>query len=75
MKPSFASSKSKATRQYDKKQLLPLDAKVLQRFDENSHLMRVDGPDGKANYIADILVDDHSWRCDHNILGFGGRNT
>ncbi|MGK9518081.1 hypothetical protein O6467_25315, partial [Salmonella enterica subsp. enterica] len=33
----------KATRQYDKKQLRPLDTQTLQRFDENSHLMRVNG--------------------------------
>ncbi|MBJ2290220.1 C4-dicarboxylate transport sensor protein DctB [Pseudomonas sp. DD1] len=45
----------KATRQYDKKQLQPLDTQTLQRFDENSHLMRVAGPEGNANYIWESL--------------------
>lgn len=45
----------KATRQYDKKQLLPLDTQTLQRFDENSHLVRVAGPAGNANYIWESL--------------------
>ena len=30
-----------ATRQYDKKSLLPLQRQVLTRFDDNSHLVRV----------------------------------
>ena len=45
----------KATRQYDKKQLLALQTQTLQRFDENSHLMRVNGPDASANYIWESL--------------------
>jgi len=45
----------KATRQYDKKQLQPLDTQTLQRFDENSHLVRVNGPEGNANYIWESL--------------------
>ena len=45
----------KATRQYDKKQLQPLDTQTLQRFDENSHLVRVAGPEGNANYIWESL--------------------
>lgn len=45
----------KATRQYDKKHLQPLETSVLQRFDDNSHLMRVNGPDGNANYIWESL--------------------
>ena len=45
----------KATRQYDKKQLQPLETETLQRFDENSHLMRVNGPDGSARYIWESL--------------------
>jgi len=44
-----------ATRQYDKKQLQPLDTQTLQRFDENSHLVRVAGPEGNANYIWESL--------------------
>ncbi len=43
-----------ATRQYDKKQLQSLETQTLQRFDENSHLMRVNGPDGNARYIWGI---------------------
>lgn len=45
----------KATRQYDKKHLQALETSTLQRFDENSHLMRVNGPDGSANYIWESL--------------------
>ncbi|WP_339530658.1 sensor histidine kinase [Pseudomonas mucidolens] len=45
----------KATRQYDKKPLLALNTQILQRFDQNSHLMQVDGPDGSANYIWESL--------------------
>ena len=45
----------KATRQYDKKQLLPLDIQALQRFDDNSHLMRVDGPEGRTDYLWESL--------------------
>ncbi|SDU84323.1 sensor histidine kinase [Pseudomonas mucidolens] len=44
-----------ATRQYDKKPLLALNTQTLQRFDQNSHLMQVDGPDGSANYIWESL--------------------
>jgi two-component system C4-dicarboxylate transport sensor histidine kinase DctB len=44
-----------ATRQYDKKQLQSLETQPLQRFDENSHLMRVNGPDGNARYIWESL--------------------
>ena len=44
-----------ATRQYDKKQLQSLETQTLQRFDENSHLMRVNGPDGNARYIWESL--------------------
>ena len=44
-----------ATRQYDKKQLQPLETQTLQRFDENSHLVRVAGPEGNANYIWESL--------------------
>ena len=44
-----------ATRQYDKKQLQPLDTQTLQRFDENSQLVRVAGPEGNANYIWESL--------------------
>ena len=44
-----------ATRQYDKKQLQSLETQTLQRFDENSHLMRVNGPDGNARYLWESL--------------------
>ncbi|MFC6335844.1 sensor histidine kinase [Pseudomonas sp. CCM 7891] len=45
----------KATRQYDKKTLLPLDTQVLQHFGDNSHLMRVVGPESNAQYIWETL--------------------
>lgn len=40
-----------ATRQYDKQPLSPLRRRELREFSENSHLSRVDGPDGSADYL------------------------
>ncbi|MDI2591656.1 ATP-binding protein [Pseudomonas sp. N3-W] len=45
----------KATRQYDKQPLTPLDYQSLRRFDENSELARVDGPEGSAQYLWESL--------------------
>jgi two-component system C4-dicarboxylate transport sensor histidine kinase DctB len=39
-----------ATRQYDKQPLSPLRRRELREFAQNSHLMRVDGPGGTADY-------------------------
>jgi len=40
-----------ATRQYDKQPLSPLRRRALREFSERSHLSRVDGPDGAADYL------------------------
>lgn len=40
-----------ATRQYDKQPLHPLWRRELRQFNEQSHLTRVDGPDGTADYL------------------------
>ncbi|OPK11826.1 ATP-binding protein [Pseudomonas sp. VI4.1] len=45
----------KATRQYDKQPLTLLDYQSLHRFDEDSDLTRVDGPDGMAEYLWESL--------------------
>ncbi|TWC20434.1 MULTISPECIES: ATP-binding protein [unclassified Pseudomonas] len=45
----------KATRQYDKQPLQPLSYEALRRFDDNSHLARVDSPDGTADYLWESL--------------------
>lgn len=45
----------KTTRQYDKQVLAPLDYHPLRRFDDNSHLMRVEGPFGRADYLWESL--------------------
>ncbi|MDB5984293.1 MAG: dctB 2 [Pseudomonas sp.] len=44
-----------ATRQYDKQPLSPLNRQVLRAFDDTSHLTRVDGPDGQADYLWESL--------------------
>ena len=41
----------KLTRQYDKQPLTPLQHQTLQRFDDNSSLARVEGPEGHASYL------------------------
>jgi len=45
----------KATRQYDKQPLQPLTYEALRRFDDNSHLARVDAPDGTVDYLWESL--------------------
>ncbi|MEH6350883.1 sensor histidine kinase [Pseudomonas sp. 3JA] len=45
----------KATRQYDKQPLQPLAYETLRRFDDNSHLARVETPDGAADYLWESL--------------------
>ena len=45
----------KATRQYDKQTLVPLPHERLRRFDDNSYLVRVEGPDGPAQYLWESL--------------------
>ncbi|AMZ75450.1 MULTISPECIES: sensor histidine kinase [Pseudomonas] len=45
----------KATRQYDKQPLQPLAYETLRRFDDNSHLARVETPDGAAEYLWESL--------------------
>ena len=44
-----------ATRQYDKQTLVPLSHERLRRFDDNSYLARVEGPDGSAEYLWESL--------------------
>jgi two-component system, NtrC family, C4-dicarboxylate transport sensor histidine kinase DctB len=44
-----------ATRQYDKQPLSPLNRQVLRAFDDTSHLTRVDGPEGQADYLWESL--------------------
>ncbi len=41
----------KATRQYDKQPLQPLAHEPLRHFDDNSHLARVETPDGSTDYL------------------------
>ena len=45
----------KATRQYDKQPLQPLAFDPLRRFDDNSHLARVEAPEGMADYLWESL--------------------
>ncbi|MDN7141891.1 sensor histidine kinase [Pseudomonas sp. JQ170] len=51
-----------ATRQYDKQPLVPLQHQVLNRFDDNSHLMRVQGPEGTTEYLWESLpLETEGW--------------
>lgn len=51
-----------ATRQYDKQPLVPLQHQVLNRFDDNSHLMRVQGPEGSTDYLWESLpLEAEGW--------------
>ncbi|MEX3773531.1 ATP-binding protein [Pseudomonas sp. MYb118] len=45
----------KSTRQYDKQPLTLLDYQTLRHFDDTSRLARVQGPDGKAEYLWESL--------------------
>jgi two-component system C4-dicarboxylate transport sensor histidine kinase DctB len=44
-----------ATRQYDKQQITPLEQQPLHTFGDNSHLSRVQGPNGSADYLWQSL--------------------
>ena len=44
-----------STRQYDKHPLTPLPRQTLQAFGEHGQLTRIDGPDGKADYLWQSL--------------------
>ncbi|SEN12524.1 two-component system, NtrC family, C4-dicarboxylate transport sensor histidine kinase DctB [Pseudomonas sp. ok272] len=44
-----------STRQYDKQTLIPLAYREVRRFDDNSYLARVDGPQGSAEYLWESL--------------------
>ncbi|WP_297831617.1 ATP-binding protein [Pseudomonas sp.] len=44
-----------ATRQYDKQPLSPLQSHVLREFSGTSHLTRIEGPDGTADYLWESL--------------------
>jgi len=57
LQPISASDRAElaATRQYDKQPLLPLNRQVIREFDENSHLTRVEGPEGSADYLWESL--------------------
>ncbi|MDH1630878.1 ATP-binding protein [Pseudomonas mosselii] len=50
------------TRQYDKQPLVPLQHQVLTRFTDTSHLTRVQGPDGTAEYLWEHLpLEAEGW--------------
>ncbi|MDB6145627.1 MAG: dctB 2 [Pseudomonas sp.] len=57
LQPISASERDElaATRQYDKQPLSPLNRQVIHAFDGNSHLTRVEGPDGPADYLWESL--------------------
>ncbi|WP_256829928.1 ATP-binding protein [Pseudomonas sp. Pse1] len=44
-----------ATRQYDKQTLTPLNHELIRRFDANSYLAQVDGPEGAMPYLWESL--------------------
>ncbi|QBF28248.1 sensor histidine kinase [Pseudomonas tructae] len=50
------------TRQYDKQPLVPLQHHVLSSFDSNSHLTRVQGPEGTTDYLWESLpLEAEGW--------------
>ncbi|MBF8744869.1 sensor histidine kinase [Pseudomonas monteilii] len=50
------------TRQYNKHPLVPLQHEILTRFSANSHLSRVQGPEGSAEYLWESLpLDAEAW--------------
>ena len=52
----------KATRQYDKQSLTPLQYRAVRRFDDNSYLARVEGPDSTEDYLWESLpLTDEGW--------------
>ncbi|MDD0974418.1 ATP-binding protein [Pseudomonas fontis] len=51
-----------ATRQYDKQALVPLQRQVMNRFDDNSNLVRVQGPEGNLDYLWESLpLEAEGW--------------
>ncbi len=67
------------TRQYDKQALVPLKRQVLDRFADNSHLVRVQGPTGNVDYLWESLpLESEGWTL-HLLrqpqAGDGGRNA
>ena len=57
LQPLSAGDRSElaTTRQYDKQPLTPLQHEILERFADNSHLTRVQGPEGEADYLWESL--------------------
>ncbi|WP_395598183.1 ATP-binding protein [Pseudomonas sp. A1437] len=57
LRPLSASDQAeiKTTRQYDKQSLTPLTHLSIRRFDDNSDLRRVEGPQGTADYLWESL--------------------
>ncbi|GFM85336.1 two-component sensor histidine kinase [Pseudomonas cichorii] len=50
------------TRQYDKKPLSPLRSRILDQVGQQSHLSRVDGPDGTVDYLWQSMpLPDENW--------------
>ena len=67
------------TRQYDKQELVPLQRQMLDRFDDNSHLVRVQGKQEKADYLWESLpLEGEGWTL-HLLrkpqTGHEGRNA
>lgn len=51
-----------STRQYDKKPLSPMRSRVLQSFAPNSHLSRVEAPEGSTDYLwQSQAMHDENW--------------
>ncbi|NBA94740.1 ATP-binding protein [Pseudomonas sp. R5(2019)] len=57
LQPLSASDRAElaATRQYNNQPLTPLERQTLDRFADNSDLVRVQGPQGEANYLWESL--------------------
>ncbi|MGS0735415.1 ATP-binding protein [Pseudomonas sp. GG8] len=57
LQPISASDRAElaATRQYDKQPLSALHRQVIQAFDDNGHLVRIEGPDGAVDYLWESL--------------------
>lgn len=50
------------TRQYDKQELVPLQRQLLDRFDDNSHLVRVQGAQEANHYLWESLpLESEGW--------------
>ncbi|MEB0008976.1 MULTISPECIES: ATP-binding protein [unclassified Pseudomonas] len=57
LQPISASDRAElaATRQYDKQPLSALHRQVIQAFDDNGHLARIESPDGAVDYLWESL--------------------